>query len=81
MPGNWTPEKKEAQSKKLKEYWKRRREQEKQAVLQAEQLEKIEAWNCLKEDKEDKLKADKERQKKASGFLNTVIGLMKRTNA
>ena len=76
MPGNWTPEKKEAQSKKLKEYWKRRREQEKQAVLQAEQLGKIEAWNRLKENKEDK-----ERQKKASGFLNTVIGLMKRTNA
>ena len=28
MPGNWTPEQKEAQSKKLKEYWKRRREEE-----------------------------------------------------
>tara|TARA_R100001510_G_C7519752_1_gene115769 strand:- start:70 stop:261 length:192 start_codon:yes stop_codon:yes gene_type:complete len=25
MPGNWTPEKKEAQSQKLKEYWKRRK--------------------------------------------------------
>lgn len=28
MPGNWTPEKKQAQSRKLKEYWKRRKEEE-----------------------------------------------------
>ena len=81
MPGNWTPEKKEAQSKKLKEYWKRRREQEKEDAIKAAQLEKIEAWDRLKKDNEDKLKADQLRQKKASGFLNTVIGLMKRTNA
>ena len=81
MPGNWTLEKKEAQSKKLKEYWKRRKEQEKEAVLKAEQMEKIEAWNRLKKENEEKLKADQARQNKASGFLNTVIGLMKRTNA
>ena len=28
MPGNWTPEKKAAQSKKLKQYWARRKEEE-----------------------------------------------------
>tara|TARA_R100001510_G_C7654630_1_gene213359 strand:+ start:594 stop:785 length:192 start_codon:yes stop_codon:yes gene_type:complete len=40
MPGNWTAEKKEAQSQKLKEYWKRRKEQEAQEALVAKAVTK-----------------------------------------
>ena len=40
MPGNWTPEKKAAQSKKLKEYWKRRKEEEQQLAQAVREAQK-----------------------------------------